>query len=327
MAPSALGAEYGYATLCAMEQQENTQNIVRPPSTDTGDNYRLLDTGNMSRLEQIGKYTLVRPAPQAVWKPRELPAAWKQADAVYTRDHSGEGIWQWRKKVNREFDILFSNLALRIKLTNFGHLGLFPEQTDNWEWMRQQIHGRLRYKNAANLHVLNLFAYTGGSTLAASQSGAHVVHVDAAKGVVDWARKNAQLCHLEQRPIRWIVDDVVKFAKREKRRGNRYQGIILDPPSFGRGPKGEVFKIEQDILPLMEELRSLLARDALFIIYSCHTPGFTPILLENQLAEMTQSREGSIESGEMTVMDAFGRQLPSGSYARWLGSTQDKSKS
>jgi 23S rRNA (cytosine1962-C5)-methyltransferase len=138
---------------------------------------------------------------------------------------------------------------------------------------------------------------------------------------VDWARRNAKLCHLEQRPIRWIVDDAVKFAKREKRRQNRYHGIILDPPSFGRGPKGEVFKIEHDLPPLIEVLRSLLAHNALFVIYSCHTPGFTPILLENQLAEMTQSLGGSLESGEMTVMDAFGRRLPSGSYARWVGPT------
>ena len=309
-----------------VEQSTKAEVIHATPPVADGD-YRLIDTGNMARLEQIGKYTLVRPAQQAIWQRSGHKSAWEQADGVYSRDASGGGSWHWRTKVSREFDILFNSLALRIKLTDFGHVGLFPEQADNWGWMRQQIRDRLRHKNAPNLHVLNLFAHTGGSTLAASQAGAHLVHVDAAKGVVDWARKNAQLCHLDQRPIRWIVDDVLKFAKREQRRNQRYQGIILDPPSFGRGPKGEVFKIENDLPPLLGVLRSLLARDALFILYTCHTPGFTPILLENQLAEMMQSSAGSLHSGEMTVTDAYGRRLPSGSYARWLAPANTHPKS
>src|SRR5690606_27681804 len=192
--------------------------------------------------------------------------------------------------------------SLRIKLTDFGHLGLFPEQPYIWDWLRNLIRRRLQRTNHRNLHVLNLFGYTGGSTLAASQAGAHVVHVDAAKGVVDWARRNTEISHLQDRPIRWLVDDAVKFIKRETRRSNRYQGIILDPPSFGRGPKGEVFKIEDALLPLLDECRELLADDALFILYSGHTPGFTPLVMLNQLAAIAP-KTGQIEHGEMVVID------------------------
>ncbi|MCB0044192.1 MAG: class I SAM-dependent methyltransferase [Caldilineaceae bacterium] len=287
-------------------------------TTYVNDEYTLLDSGNTEKLEQVGPYRLVRPAPQAIWPSRSPQSDWEQVDAVYVRDNSGGGKWQWRNKVKRDFDILYNHLSFRIKMTNFGHLGLFPEQAENWDWLREQIRARMARTNGANLHVLNLFAYTGGSTLAASQGGAHVVHVDAAKGVVDWARKNAEKSGLADRPIRWLVDDALKFVKREVRRGNRYHGIIFDPPSFGRGPKGEVFKIENDIVPLLDACRQLLAKDALFLLYSCHTPGFTPLTLENQLGELVHSRAGSFDSGEMVVRDAHGRPLPSGAYARWL---------
>ena len=297
----------------------NSETTSKPspsfPPPPTGD-YQLLDSGNMRKLEQIGPYLIVRPAPQAIWWPRLPQGAWQRADAVYERDSTGGGNWQFRGTVKREFDILFDRLSLRIKLTDFGHLGLFPEQAANWEWLRNLIRRRLQQTNNRNLHVLNLFGYTGGSTLAASQAGAHVVHVDAAKGVVDWARRNAEISRLNERPIRWLVDDALKFVKREARRSNRYQGIILDPPSFGRGPKGEVFKIENDLLPLLEECRTLLADDALFVLYSGHTPGFTPLVMYNQLA-MVIPKGGQLEHGEMVVVDQQGRALPSGTYARW----------
>jgi 23S rRNA (cytosine1962-C5)-methyltransferase len=285
--------------------------------TNSENSYTLLDAGNEQKLERIGAYTLVRPAPQAIWRPRLSAADWRRADAIHTRGSDGGGSWEWKRKVEREFDILYSNLIFRIKLTNFGHMGLFPEQAANWEWLREVIRTRMQRTNNRNLHVLNLFGYTGGSTLAASQAGAHVAHVDAAKGVVDWARKNAQLCALDERPIRWLVDDALKFVKREERRGNSYQGIILDPPSFGRGPQGEVFKIESDLLSLLDACQALLARDALFILYSCHTPGFSPIVLENQVQPLVMDKRGRIESGEMTVAESGGRLLPSGTYVRW----------
>ncbi len=287
-------------------------NAVARPSGD----YQLLDSGDAKRLEQIGPYKVVRPAAQAIWPP-QLPAhEWNAADAVYERDSSGGGSWQFNRRVKREFDILYGDLALRVKLTNFGHLGLFPEHAAGWDWLRTVIRNRMQRSNS-NLHVLNLFAYTGGSTLAASQAGAHVVHVDAAKGVVDWARKNAEMCHLAERPIRWLFDDAAKFVNREIRRNNRYQGIILDPPTFGRGPKGEVFKIENQLVDLLDGCRQLLAKDALFVLYSCHTPGFTPLVMLNQLDLVTRNRGGRAEYGEMTVPDSVGRALPSGTYARW----------
>jgi 23S rRNA (cytosine1962-C5)-methyltransferase len=286
-------------------------NPIEPPSGE----YALLDSGNMQRLEKIGPYTLIRPAPQAIWPPALSRSVWNQADAVFERDETGGGTWDWRRKIPREFDILFDSLIFRIKLTDFGHLGLFPEQAANWQWLRDTIRNRLQH-SGRNLHVLNLFAYTGGSTLAASQAGAHVVHLDAAKGVVDWARKNAELAHLDERPIRWLVDDAMKFLKREVRRGNKYHGIILDPPSFGRGPKGEVFKIENEIIELLGLCNELMDRHALFLLYSCHTPGFTPLGMENQLQATLHSR-GKIDSGEMVVLDSKQKPLPSGVWARW----------
>lgn len=286
--------------------------------------YQLLDSGNMRRLERIGPYLLVRPSLQAIWQPRRIDSDWERADGIYERSSNDDGgRWNFSRKVNREFEVLYGDLQFHIKLTNFGHLGLFAEQLENWNWMRDAIRSRLARTNNRNLHVLNLFGYTGGSTLACSQAGAHCVHLDAARGVVDWARKNAELSGLQERPIRWLVDDAMKFVKREERRGHTYQAIILDPPTFGRGPKGEVFKIENDLVPLLQACRSLLAPDALFVLYSCHTPGFTPITMRNQLDIVTGGRTGAIEAGEMTVAEeqadaSRARQLPSGVYARWL---------
>lgn len=303
-------------------EEESTASTQRstadkPPKVHQTGEFTLLDSGNMQKLEQWGNYTLVRPAAQAIWSPRLPEAQWKQADAVYQRNSSGSGDWQWNNNIDRRFNILFSNLSFEVKLTDFGHTGVFAEQAANWDWLRDLIRTRMQRTNQANLHVLNLFAYTGGSTLAASQAGAHVVHVDAAKGVVDWARDNAAICHLDQRPIRWLVDDALKFLQREIRRNNRYQGIILDPPTFGRGPKGEVFKIENDLAELLDCCRQLLAHNALFLLYSCHTPGFTPLVMRNQLQEVIGDRPGTIEHGEMTIPDAQDRPLPSGTFARW----------
>lgn len=285
--------------------------------TPTGD-YRLLDSGNQRKLERVGPYLLVRHSPQALWTPRLTPEEWNRADGIFHRESDGGGNWEWRTKVKREFPVLYSGLSLQLKLTNFGHMGLFPEQAENWEWMRSAIRTRLAETGDRNLHVLNLFGYTGGSTLACSQAGAHVVHLDAAKGVVDWARVNARSSNLDERPIRWIVDDAMKFLKREERRGARYQGIVLDPPSFGRGPQGEVFKIEDDIIPLLEACANVLDHDALFVLYSCHTPGFTPLTMQNQLRQVLGKRKGVIEGGEMTVREPDGRPLPSGSWARYV---------
>ena len=288
--------------------------ITRPSA-----GYTLIDSGDRLKLETVGSYRIVRPAPQAVWPTTRPAHEWTRANAVYERSDKGSGSWSWNGQVKREFDILFGDLVLRIRFTDFGHLGLFPEQAAIWQWLKRTIRARMESRSG-NLHVLNLFAYTGGSTLAASQAGAHVVHVDAAKGVVDWARENADASHMAGRPIRWLVDEAEKFVNREVRRGNRYQGIILDPPSFGRGPKGEVFKIENNVLSLLDGCRQLLAKDALFVLYTCHTPGFTPIAMQNQLEPLLAGRTGKLESGEMAVADEQNRLLPSGSFARWAAS-------
>ena len=299
-------------------------NIAPKTVPEIAGEYSLIDSGNEMKLEQIGKYRIVRPSPQAVWTPRLAQSDWRSADATYERSSSGGGEWKFKTPTSRKFQMLYDAIGFEIKLTDFGHLGLFPEQAPNWQWLRDLIRTRMAYTNNANLDVLNLFAYTGGSTLACSQAGAHVVHVDAAKGVVDWAKDNAKASHLHERPIRWIVDDVLKFVAREARRNRRYHGIILDPPSFGRGPKGEVFKIENDLMPLLAACKEILANDALFVLLSCHTPGFTPLTLHNELLEMVSDRPGAIESAEMVIaerdrVNTPGRLLASGAYARWSG--------
>ena len=200
-------------------------------------------------------------------------------------------------------------------MTDFGHLGLFAEQGPNWRWIQEQIEVARR-----PIHVLNTFAYTGGSSLAAAAAGANVVHLDAAKGINLWARENAQASGLDERPIHWITDDVVKFVDREIRRGKHYDGLILDPPSFGRGPKGQVWKLEKDLPELLDVCRQLLSQKPRFILLSAHTPGFSPIALENLLADMTRSYQGRLSSMEMVIPQSdSNRYLPSGIMARWSG--------
>ena len=202
---------------------------------------------------------------------------------------------------------------MKIKLTNFGHLGVFPEQGPNWDWIHQQIQNAKR-----PINVLNTFAYTGGSTLAAAMAGANVVHLDSARGIVAWARENAEINQLKTKPIRWIIEDVSKFVAREIRRKRQYDAIILDPPSFGRGSKGEVFKFERDFPTLLSQCRQLLSHEPLFVLLSAHTPGFTPLALQNLLADMTTNLGGHLTCLEMTIPYQNGtRLLPSGVVARW----------
>ncbi len=288
----------------------------RPTTSDRSyGTYRLLDTGDELRLEEVGPLRLVRQGLAAVWPPRLAPAEWERADAVHHRSDKGGGRWEWRRSAPREFPIAYGGLRFHVRLTDFGHLGLFPEQAENWAWLRQALK---RLARGGRPRVLNLFAYTGGSTLASARAGAALVHVDAARGVVEWARENARLNGLGEHPIRWIVDDALKFVRREGRRGNRYQGIVLDPPTFGRGPKGQVFKIENDLVPLLEACAQILDDGPAFVLLSCHTPGFTPTTLGNLLEAAVPRRPDRIETGEMLVRDETGRPLPSGTYARWV---------
>lgn len=283
---------------------------MKNKNIETG--YQLLDSGSESKLERVGPYLLVRPSPQAFWSPDLPEKEWSNADAVYIRSSTGGGSWDFKKRLPERWEIEYRGFKFIIKPTGFGHLGIFPEHGDSWDWIEERIR---RAKGPVNL--LNMFAYTGGATLAAARAGANVCHLDASKGVVDWAKENAALSNLGDRPVRWIVDDVVKFVQKEIRRDKKYDAIILDPPSFGRGAKGEVWKIEDDLLKLLHDCRQVLSDNPLFILLSCHSPGFSPLVLQNLLAEMMKDRPGVLSCGEMVIREETGRLLPSGAYARW----------
>jgi len=278
------------------------------------DTYRLLDAGAEARLEEVGGLRLFRPCPQAVW-PRTLPAAeWAAADAVYHRSEAGGGQWEYRRQPTADWTARLGGQPWQLKATGFGHLGLFPEQLAQWRWLEAVCRAL-----PAGSRTLNLFAYTGGSTLAMARGGVEVSHVDAARGVVAWARDNARLQGLEGAPVHWVIEDVMKFCHREARRGRRYRGIVLDPPSFGRGPTGELWKLESDLTDLLELCRGLLEpAGPAFVLLSAHSPGFSPLVLENALAAVPGAAGATLVSGEMTVpLGASGRLLPAGCFARW----------
>ncbi len=273
--------------------------------------YHLLDSGDQCKLEQFGPYTLIRPCSQAMWRPILSKEVWSQADAVFTREEGNS--WKMKTKLPKEWITEIEGIRFKIAPTDFGHLGVFPEHSSLWKEMTEVL------RSHPNSHVLNLFAYSGGATLAAAQAGAHVCHLDASKGMVQWARENAVLNQLEKAPIRWIVDDVVKFLTRELKRGNRYEGIILDPPSFGRGKQGEVFKIERDLHEILRLCRAVLSDHPLFVIFTTHTPGMTPLVMEHLMRQM-MGNKGKIHIGEMVIPSLKGCSVPCGSYARWHAS-------
>ncbi|MDB6081253.1 MAG: hypothetical protein JWO53_525 [Chlamydiia bacterium] len=270
--------------------------------------YELIDSGSGRKLERFGPYTLSRPCSQAVWKKKLSEKIWQNADATFTRDE--ENRWIKKPGLPASWFCDVDGLLFKIQPTDFGHLGIFAEQRPFWRWMRDTIKAEQK-----PIKVLNLFAYSGGSTLACAQGGAEVCHLDASKGMVAWARENAAENHLKDTPIRWIVDDVMKFLQREIKRGNRYEAIILDPPTFGRGANNELFKIEEQIIPLLEMCRSVLSEHPRFILFSCHTPGFTPQALKNLLDDMMKGCDGKIDAGEMQLENAT--PIPSGAFAKW----------
>ncbi len=274
--------------------------------------YRLLDTGDRKKLEQVGDYRLIRPALNAAWKPSLPQTEWDRADGTFERDSSGGGTWQWKnRRVPESWLMEWGRFTLKVKPTGFGHLGFFAEQYRNWDWLRDTIR-----KFDKPCKTLNLFAYSGIASMAMAEAGAEVCHLDAARGMNDWGRENQQLNPQVPDKIRWITDDVMKFVDREQRRGNKYNGIILDPPSFGRGPKGQVWKLEDSAVELLESCRAILdMKNPYFVLLSCHSPGFSPIVLQ-RLLEDVFSRKGIITAGEMTVPDGDGRELPAGIFAR-----------
>jgi len=275
--------------------------------------YQLLDFGKGRRLEQFGPWRVDRPCPGAEQIPVADPALWPLAQARFERTAENEGTWRLAAEVPERWTIAHGRLGFELKRTPFGHLGLFPEQAANWDWLAEQL--------AAAAHpvkVLNLFAYTGGSTLAAAAAGAEVVHVDAAANVVAWARRNAELSGLAQAPIRWIVEDAVKFAKRQLRRGDRYDAVILDPPSYGHGAHGEVWRLSKHLPRLLEICSQLTAGRRQFVLLTSHTPEFGARRLERLLVEALDDDCGVTTAGPMTLQDASGRELPSGVVVRWV---------
>ncbi len=275
--------------------------------------YTLIDSGNFRKLEQVGPHRIVRPSPQAVWRPRLADAEWQKHDAEYVRFSGGQGEWRIKnKRLPKHWDISVSGVPFAIELTDFGHLGIFPEQAPHWLNLRSLVEEET--KAGKEFNVLNLFAYTGGSSLTTAMGGAKVVHVDASKSSVEWARENASRLGKEF-PIRWIIDDVRKFVTREVKRGSHYQGIILDPPSYGRGTKNEIWKIEEHLVELLGQLKEILADDYKFVMLSSHSQGYTPIAMRNLLADMFGEAGNAFDSGEMLVPEIEGnRELPSGAF-------------
>ena len=276
--------------------------------------YELIDTSSGERLERWGDILLIRPDPQILWHTERKDPRWREAHARYQRSQSGGGAWQVRRKTPPVWSIRYGELTFRVKPMGFKHTGVFPEQAVNWELAGELIRGAGR-----PVRVLNLFGYTGAATLACAAAGASVCHVDASRGMVSWARENAQASGLEDRPIRWLVDDCMKFVQREQRRGHRYDGIIMDPPSFGRGPGGEVWKLEEQIYSLVEQCVPILSEKPLFFLLNSYTTGLSAAVMEYLLGVLIQKRFGGRVSSDeigLPVTDT-GLVLPCGSTAVW----------
>ncbi|OPA73238.1 SAM-dependent methyltransferase [Paenibacillus selenitireducens] len=276
--------------------------------------YELIDTGGGEKLERWGDIILRRPDPQIIWPLENETHQWKQVHGHYHRSSSGGGQWDWKKEIPERWTISFDKLSFYIKPTSFKHTGLFPEQAVNWRWMMNKIQQANR-----PIKVLNLFAYTGGATVACAYAGAEVCHVDAAKGMVQWAKENVHLSGLGDRPVRFITDDVFKFVQREERRGNKYDAIIMDPPSYGRGPNGEMWKLEDNLYPFLQSCTRIMTDNPLFVQINSYTTGLSPTVLHNLLSMTMKERfGGSITSGEVGIpITNSGLNLPCGILGRW----------
>ncbi|MBQ1264258.1 MAG: class I SAM-dependent methyltransferase [Oscillospiraceae bacterium] len=282
--------------------------------SDQWKDYEVLDTSDGEKLERWGKYVLVRPDPQVIWKTQKRDPLWRNFDARYSRSNTGGGAWS-AHRLPDHWQIHYGPLTFQVKPMNFKHTGIFPEQAANWDFIMDKI------RNAGRpIQVLNLFAYTGGATIAAAAAGASVCHVDAAKGMVAWAKENAKVSGLEDKPIRWIVDDCAKFVEREIRRGRRYDAIIMDPPSYGRGPSGEIWKLEENLFPFMELVSQVLSDDPLFMIVNSYTTGLAPSVLGYIMDTLITTKYGGhTECQELGLpVKNSGLALPCGSTGRWI---------
>ncbi|HEY9062040.1 MAG TPA: class I SAM-dependent methyltransferase [Pseudobacteroides sp.] len=281
---------------------------------DDWKDYELIDAKDGEKLERWGKYILRRPDPQVIWPTQNSSNLWSNPHGHYFRSKSGGGNWEFKIKLPERWTISYDKLSFYIEPTNFKHTGLFPEQAVNWKWIIDKIQNASR-----KISVLNLFAYTGGATVAAAYAGAEVCHVDASKGMVTWAKENINLSGLSDRKVRYITDDVVKFVQREYRRGNKYDAIIMDPPSYGRGPKGELWKIEESLYMIIEECAKILSDKPLFMLVNSYTTGFSPIIIQNILNVLLGNKiGGKVTCGEVGLpITAPGLLLPCGIYGRW----------
>ena len=284
---------------------------------DQWSDYSCIDAGSGEKLEQWQGIVLRRPDPQAIWPAEQNKGMWKKADAVYHRSNKGGGSWEYRQKLPESWTVNYKELTFKVSPTGFKHTGLFPEQAVNWDWMS----GLIRKYPDEEFRILNLFAYTGGATMAcAAAEAAEVVHVDASKGMVQWAKENRDLCGLQEKKIRFIVDDCLKFVEREKRRGRTYHGILMDPPSYGRGPDGEMWKFEKEITGLIRACMEILDDHALFFLINSYTTGFSSVVLENMMKTiiLPEHPDGKIETGEVALpVESRDLLLPCGIFGRW----------
>lgn len=276
--------------------------------------YEVLDTGEGEKLERWKEIILRRPDPQAIW-PKQDEALWASADAVYHRSQRGGGAWEFNKKLPPRWTVDYRGLSFYVRPTGFKHTGLFPEQAVNWDWMADLIRGAGR-----PIKVLNLFGYTGGATVACALAGAHVTHVDAAKGMTQWAGENRKCSGIPETSVRWIVEDAGKFVAREARRANTYDAILMDPPSYGRGPGGEVWKLENELFPLVSACAEILSKKALFMLINSYTTGLQAAVLSNMLYMAVQrERGGRVCADEIVLPVTAGGVLPCGASGRWQG--------
>lgn len=298
--------------------------LIIDPSSD----YELIDSGEGEKLERFGSVILSRPDPQALWVKRLSSVEWKKADGCFLREEQG-GSWSLKQNMPAKWNISFGGLKFSIKPTAFKHTGLFPEQSVNWGWVRDKIKNQKSKVESEDVEVLNLFGYTGGATLACAQVGAKVVHIDSSKAAVAWARENAELSGLTDKPIRWIVEDARLFVEREIKRGRKYDAIIMDPPAFGHGPSSELWKIEEHFLPLIDNCKKLLKEQPLFFLINGYSSGYSAVAYENNLLDLKAKFGGEIEIGELAIEEVVrgklsvvsektpARLLPAGIFARW----------
>lgn len=280
---------------------------------DSWTDYEVLDTGDGEKLERWGDVILRRPDPQTIW-PKEKPELWAKAHAHYHRSEKGGGEWEMMRRLPDRWTIRHGELEFYVRPTGFKHTGLFPEQAANWVWMQNLI----RESGRRDVKVLNLFGYTGGATLACASAGAHVTHVDAAKGMVQWAKENRELSKLPEDSCRWIVEDALRFVQREIRRGNHYDGILMDPPSYGRGPSGEVWKLENELYGLVDTCAQVLSDKPLFFLLNSYTTGFQPSVVSNMLNKCVVKRFGGhVDAQELCLPVTTGGVLPAGCSGRW----------